>query len=178
MGQRRADCAIESLDVPDLHQHASLPGSVQQCVSFLERRGNWLLNKDVLATLDCRARNREVLGGRNDDDYRVRCFEQSIQGWVRAHLELFLDFTAPPLAALEKAAELSSTQVAQYPYVVKAETARADDTNARSLDQITTPRSLASTNRTSSRTSASDSSSLCTCSIAWETLRSERNSSR
>jgi len=94
------------------------------------------------------------------------------------HLQLFLDLGAALRPRLVESAEPDSRQIAQDPYVMKTETARADDADARIVAQITTPRSLASTKRISSFTSGSGSSSACTRSIAWVTFISERKSSR
>src|SRR3954469_1684007 len=97
---------------------------------------------------------------------------------MRFDRELPLDLQGAIPPGISESAEADSVKFAQNSYVVKAQTSRADDADARSVRQITTPRSLASTNRISSWTSESGSSSVCARSIAWVTLRSDRNSSR
>ena len=92
--------------------------------------------------------------------------------------ELGLYFLRAIAPRLDESAQLNAGEIAQNSYVVEPKAARADDANAWGISQITTPRSLASTNRISSLTSGSGSSSVCACSIAWDTLRSDRKNSR
>src|SRR5438270_3363491 len=155
--KRRPHRAVESFDVSDLHDDPALLRQIEQGIRFLKRRRNRLLDEDVPTSVDRRAGNRKMLRCRYHDDHCIRCVEQRIKCLVRADFELFLDFATAVRIALDEAAQLCAAQVAEDSYVVKAETARAYHSNARKLGQITTPRSLASTNRTSSRTSGSAS---------------------
>ena len=79
---------------------------------------------------------------------------------MTAHTQLLLDFLPALGFRLSEPTEVNGSQVAEDSYVVEAETARANDTDARSFRQITTPRSLASTKRISSLTSGSASTSF------------------
>lgn len=97
---------------------------------------------------------------------------------MRLDSELGTDLPRAILPGLDESAQLDARELAQNSYVVESEAARANYANAWGISQITTPRSLASTNRISSFTSGSGSSSVCACSIACVTLRSERNNSR
>ena len=137
----------------DLYHHAILPGQRQKSVGFLESSRDGLFDEYVLAALDRSTGNSEVCRCRNDDDDRVRLLEQTIESRVAAHPKILLDFLAALGFCLDEPRELNRPQVAQNSYVVETETARADDSHARSFRQITTPRSLASTNWISSRTS-------------------------
>ena len=85
---------------------------------------------------------------------------------MRFDAELGLNLPCAFLSRLDEPGQLDAREVAQNSYVVEPEASRADHTNAWSAPQITTPRSLASTNLISSNTSGSCSSSVCACSIA------------
>jgi hypothetical protein len=105
-------------------------------------------------------------GRRHDDYYRIGRVEEAIERRMRHHAELIRDLPCSLLADLDESAQLDARKLAQNPYMVEPEAARADHANAWGISQITTPRSLASTNRRSSFTSGSGSSSVCACSIA------------
>src|SRR5713101_4853293 len=94
------------------------------------------------------------------DDNRIGSVEQSLQPDVASCAKLLLDFCPALRSRLDEPAELDTGKIAKNSYVVEPKAARADDTNAWSFRQITTPRSLASTNRMSSFTSDNGSSSL------------------
>src|SRR6185295_7640877 len=176
--KRSAHRSVETLDVADLDQDALLAGKLQQRVGFLEGCRDRLLDEDVLSALDRRARHR-VVGRCGDDNYhRVGGVEQVLHCGVTARAQFLLYFGSPLRTRLEEAAELHSSEIAKNSYVMKAEAPRANHSYARRLRQITTPRSLASTNWISSLTSARGSISSCALSIACVTLRSERNRSR
>src|SRR5258706_67324 len=153
----RTGCEVER-EIPNLLQEPDLSFSfprdpargLQQRVGLFERRRDRLLDEDVLPTLDCCTRDREVLRCRHDDDHRIRDFQQSIERGMRLDLQLFLHFPTALCPRLHESGERQARKVAQNSYVVEPEAARADDPNAWSIRQITTPRSLASTNRMSS----------------------------
>src|SRR6266852_7846145 len=110
------------------------------------------------------------------DEDRIGSIEEGLQCDVAAYAKLLLDFCPALRSRLDEPAELDTGKIAKNSYVVEPKAARADDTNEWSFRQITTPRSLASTNRMSSFTSDNGSSSFCACTIACVTLWSDRNS--
>ena len=106
--------------------------------------------KTCLPALDSGTRDGEVRRRRHDDDHRIGDFQQLLQRGVRFDLQLLLHFANAFGPGLHKPGERHAGKIAQNSYVVEPEAARADDPNAWSVRQITTPRSLASTNRMSS----------------------------
>src|SRR5258706_469651 len=78
MRKRGTHGSVESLDVTDLDHHALPARELKQRVGLFERRRDGLLDEDVLPTLDCCTRDREVLRCRHDGDHRIRDFQQSI----------------------------------------------------------------------------------------------------
>src|SRR5437868_1183260 len=176
--QRGAYRAIEPLDVTDLNQHSLLAGEIEECICLFESCRDRLFDEDVLPARDRGAGDVEMRRRGHDYHDAIRCIEQRLERRVAAGLQFFFDFRPALWSRLEETTELNPFQIAQNSYVVEPETARADDADARNFRQITTPRSLASTNRINSSTSGSASISAWARSIACVTFISERKRSR
>jgi len=144
--QRSTNRAVESLYMSDLNDCASFPGNCQQLVCLLECSRNWFFNEDMLATFECLLRHLEMQRCGNDDRNRVYFVEQSCEVAVRLDAKLRRDLRGALSPLLEESNELRVFDIAKNPDVMKAQASGAHNSNFYRSGQITTPRSLASTN--------------------------------
>ena len=152
--QRGADRAVEALDVPDLHHHALRLGERQQFVGLLERRGDRLLDQQVLPASSAALATAWWAGvGVTIESASTSASSASSDGYaerrVPRHGRRALG------VRLIEAAERDAGHAAQQPRMVVSQASRARDADAQRRAQVTAIRArLASTNSISALTSA------------------------
>src|SRR6266542_630167 len=164
--------------MPDLNDTAVTSGDVEQLIRFVERRRDRFFDECVASLLQRAPGDVEMFRRWNDNADCVHGREKLVQARHRGDPKLARDFSRAFVSHFDESNQLDSGHVAQNPQMVEAETSGTHHADANRSPQITTPRPLASTKRTSSETSAYGSSSVSARSIACETLRSERKRRR
>src|SRR6476620_8089923 len=100
----------------------------------------------MLATFERLLRHIEMQRSGNDDRDSVYFVEQSCEVAVRLDAELRRNLRGALSPLLDESNELRVTDIAKNPDVMKAQAAGAHNSHSYRSGQITTPRSLASTN--------------------------------
>jgi hypothetical protein len=141
--QRRANRAIESLDVPGLHERTRAAARWRELIGLVQGRGDRLLDQHVNAALQRRGRGGEVRRRRHDDAQRVDRIEERVERRKSRDAKLTTHSRGALGAAVMKTDERRAGDVAENSRVVEAECPRPDHTDP-DWHQTTDPRSLRS----------------------------------
>ena len=157
--QRRADGAIESLDVPRLHQRAGAPRRLEQLVGLVDRRRDRLLDQHVPPRSSAAWPPRSApVWGRRSSPHPPRRAAARARGKRRTPSSA-ATFAERAGSSSWKPTNRHAGQLAQDAHVMEAECADADDAHPRGGQRLT-PRWLASMNERKCSTSGNGCTSF------------------